>query len=42
MSAAAAGPALASFCHQPWWLIAVNVVAIFLFLLLTTVITIWA
>ena len=42
MTPAAAGPALASFSHQPWWLIAVKVVAIFVFLLLTTVITIWA
>ena len=42
MTPAAAGPVLASFYHQPWWLIAVKVVAIFLFLLLTTVITIWA
>jgi NADH-quinone oxidoreductase subunit H len=37
-----AGPTLASFYHQPWWMIAIKVVAIFLFLLLGTMITIWA
>jgi NADH-quinone oxidoreductase subunit H len=39
---AAAMPTLASFYHQPWWMIAIKVVAIFLFLLLTTMFMIWA
>ncbi|HTP15376.1 MAG TPA: NADH-quinone oxidoreductase subunit NuoH [Streptosporangiaceae bacterium] len=45
MTAVAAGPAdptLYSFGHQPWWLILLKVVAIFAFLMLTTLFMIWA
>jgi NADH-quinone oxidoreductase subunit H len=41
-SLAAAEPTLASFYHQPWWLIIIKVLAVFLFLLLTTLFMIWA
>ncbi len=45
--AAAAGPpapdpTLASFLGQPWWMIALKVVVLFLFLMLTTLFMIWA
>ena len=39
---AAADPTLASFYHQPWWMIVLKAVAIFVFLLLTTLFMIWA
>ena len=39
---AATGPTLASFDAQPWWLIVLKAAAILLFLLLGTVIAIWA
>jgi NADH-quinone oxidoreductase subunit H len=47
MTVLAAGPSgnnptLASFGHDPWWLIVIKVLAIFLFLLLGTLFTIWA
>jgi NADH-quinone oxidoreductase subunit H len=35
-------PTLADFGHDPWWLIIIKVLAIFLFLLLGTLIAIWA
>jgi NADH-quinone oxidoreductase subunit H len=35
-------PTLASFGQQPWWLIVLKVVAIFAFLMVTTLLTIWA
>ena len=35
-------PTLASFGHDPWWLIALKVVVIFAFLMITTLMTIWA
>jgi NADH-quinone oxidoreductase subunit H len=35
-------PTLADFVDQPWWLIIIKVLAIFLFLLLGTLIAIWA
>ena len=35
-------PTLASFGHDVWWLICLKVVAIFAFLMVTTLITIWA
>ena len=38
----AADPSLASFGHDIWWLIALKVVAIFAFLMITTLMTIWA
>ena len=38
----AAYPTLADFGHDPWWLIIIKVLAIFLFLLLGTLFTIWA
>ncbi|MBO0776314.1 MAG: NADH-quinone oxidoreductase subunit H, partial [Actinobacteria bacterium] len=41
-SLAAADPTLASFYHQPWWIIAIKVVVIFAFLMLTTLFMIWA
>ena len=37
-----ADPSLASFGHDTWWLIALKVVAIFAFLMITTLMTIWA
>ena len=39
---AAADPTLASFYHQPWWLIIIKVLFVFLFLMITTLFTIWA
>jgi hypothetical protein len=38
----AADPTLADFGHDPWWLIVIKVLFVFLFLLLGTLITIWA
>ena len=38
----AADPSLADFGHDPWWLIALKVVVIFAFLMITTLMTIWA
>jgi NADH-quinone oxidoreductase subunit H len=35
-------PTLASFGHDPWWLIIIKVLVIFVFLLLGTLFTIWA
>lgn len=40
--ASAADPTLASFGHDPWWLIVLKVVFIFVFLLLMTLFAIWA
>src|ERR1700727_151954 len=47
MTVLAAGPSgnnptLASFGHDPWWLIIIKVLAIFVFLMLTTLFMIWA
>jgi NADH-quinone oxidoreductase subunit H len=42
MGVAGTGPTLAGFGLQPWWMITLKAVAILLFLLLGTVITIWA
>jgi NADH-quinone oxidoreductase subunit H len=39
---AAADPTLASFGHDTWWLILLKVLVIFVFLLLSTLFTIWA
>jgi NADH-quinone oxidoreductase subunit H len=39
---AAADPTLASFYHQPWWLVIIKVLFVFVFLLLTTLFAIWA
>jgi NADH-quinone oxidoreductase subunit H len=39
---AAADPTLASFYHQPWWLMIIKVLFIFIFLLLVTLFMIWA
>jgi NADH-quinone oxidoreductase subunit H len=39
---AAADPALSSFGHDPWWLVCLKVLVIFAFLMLTTLLTIWA
>ncbi len=39
---AAADPTLSSFGHDPWWLIALKVLVIFAFLMITTLLTIWA
>jgi len=39
---ALADPSLSSFGHDPWWLIALKVVVIFAFLMITTLMTIWA
>jgi NADH-quinone oxidoreductase subunit H len=41
-SLAAADPTLASFYHQPWWMVVLKVVVIFAFLMLTTLFMIWA
>ena len=38
----AADPTLSSFGHDIWWLIALKVLVIFAFLMLTTLMTIWA
>jgi NADH-quinone oxidoreductase subunit H len=35
-------PTLASFGHDPWWLVILKVLVIFVFLMLGTLITIWA
>jgi NADH-quinone oxidoreductase subunit H len=35
-------PTLADFGHDPWWLILLKVVVIFAFLMITTLMTIWA
>src|SRR5580704_19705853 len=35
-------PTLASFGHDPWWLVIIKVLIVFLFLLLTTLMAIWA
>ena len=35
-------PTLADFGHDPWWLVIIKVLAIFVFLLLGTIIAIWA
>jgi NADH-quinone oxidoreductase subunit H len=40
--AGAADPTLASFGHDPWWLIIIKVIAIFAFLMLGTLFMIWA
>jgi NADH-quinone oxidoreductase subunit H len=40
--AGSADPTLTSFGHEPWWLIILKVVAIFAFLMLTTLFMIWA
>src|SRR6266536_4101498 len=37
-----ADPTLASFGHDPWWLIILKVVFIFVFLLVVTLFAIWA
>jgi NADH-quinone oxidoreductase subunit H len=37
-----ADPTLASFGHDPWWVIAIKVLVIFGFLMLTTLVMIWA
>ena len=42
LAAGAGDPTLASFGHDPWWLICLKVLAIFLFLLLGTLLMIWA
>jgi NADH-quinone oxidoreductase subunit H len=39
---AAADPTLASFGHDPWWLVLLKVVVIFAFLMLATLFMIWA
>jgi len=38
----AADPTLSSFGHDPWWLVCLKVLVIFAFLMLTTLLTIWA
>ena len=35
-------PTLADFGHDPWWLVIIKVLFVFLFLLLGTLIAIWA
>jgi len=35
-------PTLASFGHDPWWIVVIKVLIIFVFLMLTTLMTIWA
>ncbi len=35
-------PTLSSFGHNPWWLTIILVLIIFLFLMITTLMTIWA
>jgi NADH-quinone oxidoreductase subunit H len=39
---AAANPTLASFYNQPWWLVIIKVLFIFIFLVLVTLFMIWA
>jgi NADH-quinone oxidoreductase subunit H len=41
-ASAAADPTLASFGHDPWWLVLLKVIVIFAFLVVVTLITIWA
>jgi len=41
-AAGSSAPTLSDFGHDPWWLITIKVLAIFLFLLLGTLIAIWA
>jgi NADH-quinone oxidoreductase subunit H len=41
-AAGAADPSLSSFGHDPWWLVCLKVLVIFAFLMLTTLLTIWA
>jgi NADH-quinone oxidoreductase subunit H len=41
-AAGAADPGLSSFGHDPWWLVCLKVLVIFAFLMLTTLLTIWA
>jgi NADH-quinone oxidoreductase subunit H len=41
-AAGAADPSLTSFGHDPWWLVGLKVLVIFAFLMLTTLLTIWA
>ena len=40
--AASHDPTLASFGHDPWWLVLLKVVVLFAFLMITTLFTIWA
>ncbi|MGO9505191.1 MAG: NADH-quinone oxidoreductase subunit NuoH [Streptosporangiaceae bacterium] len=42
LASVSTGPTLASFGHDPWWLVIIKVVAIFAFLMLTTLLMIWA
>jgi len=35
-------PTLASFGHDPWWIVVLKVLVVFLFLLITTLMAIWA
>jgi hypothetical protein len=39
---AAADPTLASFYHQPWWLVVIKVLFVFMFLMVVTLLAIWA
>ncbi|HEY1620076.1 MAG TPA: NADH-quinone oxidoreductase subunit NuoH [Streptosporangiaceae bacterium] len=39
---ASTDPTLASFGHDPWWLVLLKVIVIFAFLMITTLLTIWA
>src|ERR1700722_18807176 len=39
---AAADPTLASFYHQPWWLVVIKVLFVFIFLMVMTLFVIWA
>src|ERR1700730_14901554 len=39
---AAADPTLASFYHQPWWLVVIKVLFVFIFLMVMTLFAIWA
>jgi NADH-quinone oxidoreductase subunit H len=41
-AAAGGDPTLASFGHDPWWLTIIKVLVIFIFLVVTTLLTIWA
>jgi NADH-quinone oxidoreductase subunit H len=41
-AAAAGDPSLSDFGHDPWWLVIIKVLFVFLFLLLGTLIAIWA
>jgi NADH-quinone oxidoreductase subunit H len=42
VAAAAPDPTLASFGHDVWWLVLLKVIVIFAFLVITTLLTIWA